>query len=486
MRICVIGAGYVGLVSAVCFAEMGNRVICVEQDAARVAGLADGQVPIYEPGLETMLRAHLASGQLSFTEHLALGVAQAEIVFIAVGTPSGEDGSADLSHVLAVADALGACLQRSCIVVDKSTVPVGTADRVAQVLRERLAERDCADIRFAVVSNPEFLKEGAAIDDFMRPDRIVIGLPPGEEGQQARTLLTRLYAPFNRHHERTLWMDAASAELTKYAANAMLATRISFMNDVARLADALGADVDAVRRGIGSDSRIGHSFLYAGTGYGGSCFPKDTRALVNSAAQHGLRMRVVEATEEVNHHQKDLLARRLIERLGADLQGRRIGVWGLAFKPNTDDMRDAPSRHIVAALLARGAEVRAHDPVAMAEARRALTADLAAAGRVAAFHTPQDGCTRRVPGSLALVDSPLEAVEDADALLVVTEWKCFQNPDWARLASLMRQPLVLDGRNLYEPGLMDELGIEYHGIGRRGRVRLNGRVRPDDRLVSPA
>ena len=486
MKIAVVGAGYVGLVTATCLAELGNQVVCVDRDHGRVTVLQAGGVPIYEPGLDDWLRRNLDAGRLRFTTQLPAAVQAAELIFIAVGTPPQEDGSADLQHVLAVADQIGRHMNGFKVVINKSTVPVGTADRVAQVLRERLAERDCADIRFAVVSNPEFLKEGAAIDDFMRPDRIVIGLPPGEEGQQARTLLTRLYAPFNRHHERTLWMDAASAELTKYAANAMLATRISFMNDVARLADALGADVDAVRRGIGSDSRIGHSFLYAGTGYGGSCFPKDTRALVHSAAQHGLRMRVVEATEEVNHHQKDLLARRLIERLGADLQGRRIGVWGLAFKPNTDDMRDAPSRHIVAALLARGAEVRAHDPVAMAEARRALTADLAAAGRVAAFHTPQDGCTRRVPGSLALVDSPLEAVEDADALLVVTEWKCFQNPDWARLASLMRQPLVLDGRNLYEPGLMDELGIEYHGIGRRGRVRLNGRVRPDDRLVSPA
>ena len=480
MKITVVGAGYVGLVTAACLAELGNDVMCIDRDHGRVALLQAGGVPIYEPGLDDWVQRNQHAGRLRFSTVLQAAVQHAEVIFIAVGTPPQEDGSADLQHVLAVAQQIGRHMDGFKVVVNKSTVPVGTAQQVEQALREHGGHD------FAVVSNPEFLKEGAAIDDFMHPDRIVIGLPEGTAGERARTLMARLYAPFNRHHERTVWMDVASAELTKYASNAMLAMRISFMNEMALLADALGADIDAVRRGVGADSRIGPSFLYAGTGYGGSCFPKDTRALVHSAAQHGLRMRVVEATEEVNHHQKDLLARRLIERLGADLQGRRIGVWGLAFKPNTDDMRDAPSRHIVAALLARGAEVRAHDPVAMAEARRALTADLAAAGRVAAFHTPQDGCTRRVPGSLALVDSPLEAVEDADALLVVTEWKCFQNPDWARLASLMRQPLVLDGRNLYEPGLMDELGIEYHGIGRRGRVRLNGRVRPDDRLVSPA
>jgi len=485
MKIAVVGAGYVGLVTATCLAELGNDVICVDRDHGRVTVLQAGGVPIYEPGLDDWLRRNLDAGRLRFSTQIASAVQAAELIFIAVGTPPQEDGSADLQHVLAVADQIGRHMNGFKVVINKSTVPVGTADRVAQVLRERMAERGDSHTRFAVVSNPEFLKEGAAIDDFMRPDRIVIGLPPGDDGQQARMLLTRLYAPFNRHHERTLWMDTASAELTKYAANAMLATRISFMNDVARLADALGADVDAVRRGIGSDSRIGHSFLYAGTGYGGSCFPKDTRALVHSASQHGLRMRVVEATEEVNHQQKDLLARRLVDRLGADLHGRRIGLWGLAFKPNTDDMRDAPSRSIVAALLARGAEVRAHDPVAMAEARRAISADRVAAGQPPAFHTPREACLQRVPGSVALVDSPLAAVADADALLVVTEWKCFQNPDWARVAAAMRQPLVLDGRNLYEPALMDELGIEYHGIGRRGSVRLTGKSKGADRRPLP-
>lgn len=485
MKIAVVGAGYVGLVTATCLAELGNDVICVDRDHGRVTVLQAGGVPIYEPGLDDWLRRNLDAGRLRFSTQIASAVQAAELIFIAVGTPPQEDGSADLQHVLAVADQIGRHMNGFKVVINKSTVPVGTADRVAQVLRERLAERGDSHTRFAVVSNPEFLKEGAAIDDFMRPDRIVIGLPPGDDGQQARMLLTRLYAPFNRHHERTLWMDTASAELTKYAANAMLATRISFMNDVARLADALGADVDAVRRGIGSDSRIGHSFLYAGTGYGGSCFPKDTRALVHSASQHGLRMRVVEATEEVNHLQKDLLARRLVDRLGADLHGRRIGLWGLAFKPNTDDIRDAPSRSIVAALLARGAEVRAHDPVAMAEARRAISADRVAAGQPPAFHTPREACLQRVPGSVALMDSPLAAVADADALLVVTEWKCFQNPDWARVAAAMRQPLVLDGRNLYEPALMDELGIEYHGIGRRGSVRLTGKSKGADRRPLP-
>lgn len=486
MKIAVVGAGYVGLVTATCLAELGNEVVCVDRDHGRVAVLQAGGVPIYEPGLDDLLRRNLDAGRLRFSTQMAPAVRAAELIFIAVGTPPQEDGSADLQHVLAVADQIGRHIDGFKVVINKSTVPVGTADRVARVLRERLAERGCADLPFAVVSNPEFLKEGAAIDDFMRPDRIVVGLPPGDEGQQARLLLTRLYAPFNRHHERTLWMDTASAELTKYAANAMLATRISFMNEIAGLADALGADVDAVRRGIGSDSRIGHSFLYAGTGYGGSCFPKDTRALVHAAGLHGLPMRVVEATEAVNRQQKDLLARRVIERLGNDLRGRRIGVWGLAFKPNTDDMRDAPSRAVVAALVARGAELRAHDPVAMSEARRALVADRQATGHAAAFHAPVDGCADRVPGSVALVDSPLAAVADVDALLVLTEWKCFQNPDWSRVLSAMRQPLVFDGRNLYEPGLMDELGIEYHGIGRRGRVRLMDAAPAADRRVLAA
>lgn len=486
MKIAVVGAGYVGLVTATCLAELGNDVVCVDRDHGRVTVLQAGGVPIHEPGLDDWLRRNLDAGRLRFTTRMAAAVETADLIFIAVGTPPQEDGSADLQHVLAVADQIGRHMSGFKVVINKSTVPVGTADRVAQVLRERLAERNDADTRFAVVSNPEFLKEGAAIDDFMRPDRIVIGLPDGEEGRLARVLLSRLYAPFNRHHERTLWMDTASAELTKYAANAMLATRISFMNEIARLADALGADVDAVRRGIGSDTRIGHSFLYAGTGYGGSCFPKDTRALVHSASLHGLRMRLVEATEEVNRQQKELLVRRLIERLGTDLQGRRIALWGLAFKPNTDDMRDAPSRQVVAALVERGAEVRAHDPVAMAEARRAFTADLAAIGQPAAFHVPQTGCTRRVPGSIALVDSPLQAVTGADALLVLTEWKCFHNPDWTQVAALMRQPLVLDGRNLYEPSQMDELGIEYQGIGRRGRVRLSDAALRADRSAAPA
>jgi len=343
------------------------------------------------------------------------------------------------------------------VVVNKSTVPVGTGRRVEQALRSALADRSLGALDFAVVSNPEFLKEGAALDDFMHPDRIVIGLPAGESGETARRLMTRLYAPFNRHHERSLWMDVASAELTKYAANAMLATRISFMNEMAHLADALGADIDAVRRGIGSDTRIGHSFLYAGAGYGGSCFPKDTRALVHAAAAHGLRMRIVEATETVNRTQKNVLVERVCAHFGADLRGLRLGVWGLAFKPNTDDMRDAPSRTVIPGLLGRGAEVLVHDPVASSEAKRALSADLGRpVGEV-------DGLT--------FVDSPLGALADVDALLVLTEWKCFHNPDFDAMARCMRARVIFDGRNLYDPSLMDALGFVYQGIGRRGLVR---------------
>jgi len=462
MKVTVVGAGYVGLVTAACLAEGGNEVVCVERDPARVALLQAGGVPIYEPGLAALLERNLAAQRLRFTTRMALGVAHGDILFIAVGTPPQEDGSADLQHVLGVAEAIGQHIDSFRVVVNKSTVPVGTAALVEATLQRALAARGLSDLAVAVVSNPEFLKEGAAIDDFMRPDRIVIGVPATVAGERAREWMARLYAPFNRHHERTVWMDVPSAELTKYAANAMLATRISFMNEMANLADRVGADIDAVRRGIGADQRIGHSFLYAGTGYGGSCFPKDTRALLHTAQAQGLPMRVVAAVEAVNASQKQRLVEMVTELFGPDLQGRRLALWGLAFKPNTNDMREAPSRTVVRLLWQRGAELVLHDPVAESEARQALAQDLGLAEGQA---LPR----------IHWADSPEDALPGADALLVLTEWKCFQNPDFGLLARRMRHPVVLDGRNLYDPGLMAEAGVLYRGIGRRNALTLAGR-----------
>jgi UDPglucose 6-dehydrogenase len=464
MNVTVVGAGYVGLVTAACLADLGNEVVCVDSDQARVLLLQAGGVPIYEPGLDDLVGRNLQAGRLRFTQSIATGVAHAEVLFIAVGTPPQEDGSADLQHVLTVARQVGSCVDHPLVVVNKSTVPVGTGSAVDAAIRQSQQVRGGVLHEVTVVSNPEFLKEGAAIDDFMRPDRIVVGVPPGPAGERARLCMARLYAPFNRHHERTVWMDVASAELTKYAANAMLATRISFMNEMAALADRVGADIDAVRRGIGADQRIGHSFLYAGTGYGGSCFPKDTRALVHTAARFGLDMRIVSAVESVNAAQKRHLVRQLIRLMGNDLSGCRIAVWGLAFKPNTNDMREAPSREVIAALLSRGAEVVAHDPVAMREAREALAIDMPDSA-------PQHP-------RLHFAEQPEHALQDADALMVLTEWKCFQNPDFRRLRSLMRDPLVLDGRNLYDPSLLQELGVAYLGIGRRNQAGV-------DRLTQP-
>lgn len=463
MKISVVGAGYVGLVTAACLAELGNDVVCVDRDHGRVALLQAGGVPIFEPGLDEWVQRNLHAGRLRFTTAMAGAVTHAEVIFIAVGTPPNEDGSADLQHVLAVAHQIGQHMDHFKVVVNKSTVPVGTAQKVSRVIRDALTERLLDSLDFAVVSNPEFLKEGAALDDFMRPDRIVIGLPEGTDGARARTLMTRLYAPFNRNHERSLWMDVASAELTKYAANAMLATRISFMNEMAHLANALGADIDAVRRGIGADSRIGHSFLYAGTGYGGSCFPKDTRALIHSAAEHGLRMRLVEATERVNQEQKQTLVRHVSAHFGEDLHGLRLAVWGLAFKPNTNDMREAPSRTVITELLRRGAALSVFDPVAMPEAQRALAADLG---------HPLSDCH-----ALRFVDMPMEALRGADALLVVTEWKCFQNPDFSSMKQRMRSPVIFDGRNLYDPQQMQDLGFVYRGIGRRNHASRSAHER---------
>lgn len=452
MKITVVGAGYVGLVTATCLAELGNTVTVLEIDRSRVALLQAGTVPIFEPGLEDMLVRNLRSSRLKFTHISHDAIEAGDAIFIAVGTPPNEDGSADLQHVLNVAHQIGKYMKDFKVIVNKSTVPVGTADRVEAAIESELARRGLR-VDFAVISNPEFLKEGAAIEDFMRPDRIVMGVPSDAKGQRAKQFMTHLYAPFNRHHERTVWMDVRSAELTKYAANAMLATRISFMNEMARLSDALGADIDAVRRGIGSDQRIGPGFLYAGTGYGGSCFPKDTRALIKMGEESEVAMQMVRATEDVNQHQKLILIEHARAIYGNDLSGLIVAVWGLAFKPNTDDLREAPSRKIIVELLKMGARVQAYDPVAMLEARQLIEMDLASDSALVAH--------------LTMSESIEAALSESDLLMVVTEWKCFQSPDFDHMASLMRNPQILDGRNLYDPLELQELGIPYQGIGRR-------------------
>lgn len=456
MKVSVVGAGYVGLVTATCLAELGHEVVCVDSDSRKIDLLKSGVVPIYEPGLEPMVQRNSQDLRLHFTSRLRDALESPEVLFIAVGTPPQEDGSADLSHVLEVARQVGQQMTRPLVVVNKSTVPVGTAEKVEAEMRAVLAARGMAELPFAVVSNPEFLKEGAAVDDFMRPDRVVIGIGDGIMAEQARDAMARLYASLNRHHERTVWMDLRSAELTKYAANAMLAARISFMNEVANLADLVGADVDAIRRGIGSDSRIGPSFLYAGAGYGGSCFPKDTRALMQTAMAHGSQMHLVEATERVNQMQRQILARRVKELFGQNLVGRTFAIWGLAFKPQTDDMREAPSRALIRHLILHGARVQVHDPVAMDTARAALAEDLADVDpQLQQVHFMADA------GSV---------LHEADALLVVTEWKQFQNPDFAAVRNTLRYPLVLDGRNLYDPQHLQRLGLAYMGIGRRNAL----------------
>lgn len=439
MKVTMIGTGYVGLVTGACFAEVGNDVLCLDVDARKIAILEAGGVPIHEPGLEPMVRRNIAAGRLRFTTDVAASVAHGTLQFIAVGTPPDEDGSADMRHVIAAAREIGRRMQEPKIVVDKSTVPVGTADRVQATIAAELAARGVA-IPFSVASNPEFLKEGAAVDDFMRPDRVVIGATDPE----AVSALRQLYAPFMRNHERLLVMDPRSAELTKYAANAMLATRISFMNELANLAEVLDADIEMVRQGIGSDPRIGYRFLYPGVGYGGSCFPKDVKALQHTATQHGQPLALLAAVEAVNEAQKAVLVHKIVARLGADLRGRTIALWGLAFKPDTDDMREAPSRVIVAALLARGARIVAYDPVAMDEARRIFAGESA----------------------VAFAASPLAACDGADALVVVTEWQEFRSPDFAELRRRMATGLVFDGRNLYPPAAVRAAGLEYVGIGR--------------------
>ena len=453
MRVTVIGSGYVGLVTGACLSDLGFKVVCLDKDEEKIRALQEGDVPIYEPGLKELLTRNRADGRIRFTNDACEAIEHGDILFIAVGTPPAEDGSADLGHVLAVAATVGRHLKGFKLVVNKSTVPVGTAVKVRAAISHELVHRGMSPDLFDVVSNPEFLKEGAAIDDFMRPDRIVVGVDEGLHHARSRRMMGDLYASFNRHHARTVWMDVRSAELTKYAANAMLAARISFMNEMANLADVLGADVDHIRRGIGADSRIGHSFLYAGCGYGGSCFPKDTQALVNTAKSHGHSMAVVSATELVNERQKTILVDRLTQRMGPDLAGRKIAVWGLAFKPNTDDMREAPSRVVIRQLLLRGAQVSAFDPVAGPHALQALRSDL----------SQEPHLLER----FELATSDMQALEGADALMVLTEWKNFHNPDFEAMKALMRKPFILDGRNLYNPDALSELGVAYQGVGRR-------------------
>lgn len=437
MKIAIVGTGYVGLVTGTCFAEMGVEVFCVDIDRQKIENLRKGVVPIYEPGLEEMVIRNYEVGRLHFTTELTEVLDQVEIVFSAVGTPPDEDGSADLKYVLDVARTIGRAMNKYLLVVTKSTVPVGTARRIRQTIADELDRRGVT-IDFDIASNPEFLKEGAAVKDFMHPDRIVVGV----ESDRAKKLMEKLYHPFMLNNFRIIYMDIPSAEMTKYAANAMLATRISFMNDMANLCEIIGADVNMVRKGIGSDTRIGSSFLYAGCGYGGSCFPKDVKALIRTAAEHGYPMRILKAVEEVNEEQKTLLFRKLSAHFGGNLQGRRVAMWGLAFKPETDDMREAPSLVLIDRLLEAGCQITAYDPVAMPEARR------------------------RIGDRIAYANNIYETVEGADVLMVVTEWKEFRLPAWARIRSLMKTPLILDGRNIYNIAEIEEAGFTYHCIGR--------------------
>jgi UDPglucose 6-dehydrogenase len=439
VRITIIGAGYVGLVTGACLADHGNDVMCLDLDADKIALLNKGGIPIYEPGLEALVARNRDAGRLHFTTDVAKSVLHGTVQFIAVGTPSDDDGSADIHHVLAAAKNIAKYMNEYKVIVDKSTVPVGTSERVQAVMQEELGARG-ADIPFSVVSNPEFLKEGAAVEDFMRPDRVVIG----SSDDQAVGIMRQLYAPINRVHDRLIVMDARSAELTKYAANAMLATRISFMNELANLSEKLGASIEMVRKGIGSDPRIGYQFLYAGCGYGGSCFPKDIKALQHSAGEYGMQLTIVDAVEKVNRTQKQRILDKIRTRFGEHLDGARFAIWGLSFKPNTDDMREAPSRVVISGLLARGAKVCAYDPVAMDEARRVLARE----------------------EGVSYADSSVEALDGADALIITTEWKEFRSPDFEAIKTRLKQPVVIDGRNLYEPAMMQSLGIEYLSIGR--------------------
>ncbi len=459
MKIAIYGSGYVGLVTGACLAEAGNHIVCVDIDRERIAGLNRGELPIYEPGLEALVERNRHAGRLIFTTDTEQAVQHGLFQIIAVGTPSEEDGSADVRYVLHVARSIGQHLSRYAVVVTKSTVPVGTCDRVRFEIQSALAARGAA-VEFDVVSNPEFLKEGAAIDDFMRPDRVIVGT----DNPRTTELIRALYEPFTHNHDRLVVMDIRSAELTKYAANAMLATKISFMNEVAALAERVGADIERVRIGIGSDPRIGYSFIYPGLGYGGSCFPKDVKALIRTARHAGLDARLLRSVDEVNEWQKGVLVRKLRTHYGAALAGRNFAVWGLSFKPNTDDLREAPSRVLIDALLAEGVGVRAYDPVASGEAQR--------------LYHGKAGTER-----LAFCKDAYEAAEGADALLICTEWKEFRSPDFERLRTLLRAPLLFDGRNLYDPALMQQLGFEYYAIGRGRKLIADDDAGEADSLV---
>ncbi|WHZ18494.1 MAG: UDP-glucose 6-dehydrogenase [Rhodanobacteraceae bacterium] len=447
MKLTIFGTGYVGLVTGTCLAEMGNHVLCMDVDADKIARLERGEIPIFEPGLEPLVQRNHAAGRLAFTTAATAAVAHGDVIFIAVGTPPDEDGSADLKYVLAVARSIGEHLDRYAVVVDKSTVPVGTADRVRAEIASALKQRG-ADITFDVVSNPEFLKEGDAVNDCMKPDRIIVGA----SSPRAINVVKALYAPFNRNHERIVVMDERSAELTKYAANAMLATKISFMNEIANIAERVGADVEMVRHGIGADPRIGYHFIYPGTGYGGSCFPKDVQALERTASANGYDARLLGAVEAVNRDQKRKLFDLIARHFDGDVRGKTIALWGLAFKPNTDDMREAPSRVLMEALWQAGASVRAFDPQAHGEADRI-------------YGARED---------LVLCDDPMLALEGADVLAVVTEWKVFRSPDFARIKAMLKTPAVFDGRNLYDPAVVEAAGLAYYGIGRGRSISSAG------------
>ncbi len=442
MNLTVIGTGYVGLVSGTCFAEMGNTVTCIDVDAKKIEGLKNGIIPIYEPGLDAMVQRNIESKTLHFSTNLAKHLEKCDVAFIAVGTPMGDDGSADLQYVLQVAKEIGQHMQKPLIIVDKSTVPVGTADKVNATVQKELEKRKL-NIDFHVVSNPEFLKEGDAINDFMKPDRVVVGADDVKASEQMR----RLYSPFFRSSmDRLITMDVRSAEMTKYVANAMLATKISFMNEVANICELVGADVNKVRIGIGSDSRIGYSFIYPGSGYGGSCFPKDVKALKKTAQEHGYTARLISSVEDVNNDQKFVIAKKVVNRFGEDLKGKTFAIWGLAFKPQTDDMREAPAIYIIKDLVERGAHIQAYDPKAMDEARHFYLKD--------------------VP-NVSYFNSKYETLQGADAMLLLTEWKEFRSPDFEELKQQLNTPIIFDGRNQYNDQVLQDLGFEYFQIGKK-------------------
>jgi len=440
VKVTIVGSGYVGLVSGACLADVGNDVLCMDADHAKIDDLKQGRIPIYEPGLEELISVNSKAGRLAFTTDLSEAVQFGQIIFIAVGTPPDEDGAADLKHVLAVAQGIGNALTDYRVIVNKSTVPVGTAQKVRTEVQSRLDQR-ALDVDFSVVSNPEFLKEGAAIEDFLKPDRIVVGT----DSERARRLMRELYAPFNRSHDRLMFMDLPSAELTKYAANAMLATKISFMNELANIAERVGADIETVRLGIGSDPRIGYHFIYPGCGYGGSCFPKDVQALARTSHENGWEPKILNAVEAVNQKQKESIVEKIVSRFGSSLDGRHFAIWGLAFKPNTDDMREAPSSTIIRALTNFGASITAFDPVAVGEAKKTFC-DL-------------DG--------VSFSSDPYSALEGADGLILLTEWKAFRSPDLARIREMLTEGVIFDGRNVFDPKILSQYGLDYYSIGRR-------------------